>query len=265
MGKIIWICVGAVIVWAGTILLMHRIQTKKIKKLEDDYREKQRVQQKLREEYSVKVQNKQAKIAALQSQINPHFLFNTLNVISGMARLEEAQTTEKMILALSSLFRYNLKTPEQFVLLAKELNVAADYMYLQQMRFGERIRYELDCKARQELVMVPAFTFQPLVENAIIHGIAPKEEGGSIRIVVRQKENRLRIAIGDDGIGMTEEQLKNRLKTTDAGHGGIGLGNVYRRITAMYPDGDFEICSKKDAGTVIVIDIPCREETGDMT
>ena len=75
MGKIIWICVGAVIVWAGTILLMHRIQTKKIKKLEDDYREKQRVQQKLREEYSVKVQNKQAKIAALQSQINPHFLY----------------------------------------------------------------------------------------------------------------------------------------------------------------------------------------------
>ena len=106
------------------------------------------------------------------------------------------------------------------------------------------------------------------MENAIIHGIAPKEEGGSIRIVVRQKENRLRIAIGDDGIGMTEEelqQLKNRLKTADAGHGGIGLGNVYRRITAMYPDGDFEICSKKDAGTVIVIDIPCREETGDMT
>ena len=208
------------------------------------------------------------KLELLKSQINPHFLYNTLNVISGMARLEEAQTTEKMILALSSLFRYNLKTPEQFVLLAKELNVAADYMYLQQMRFGERIRYELDCKARQELVMVPAFTFQPLVENAIIHGIAPKEEGGSIRIVVRQKENRLRIAIGDDGIGMTDEelqQLKNRLKTTDAGHGGIGLGNVYRRITAMYPDGDFEICSKKDAGTVIVIDIPCREETGDMT
>ena len=208
------------------------------------------------------------KLELLKSQINPHFLFNTLNVISGMARLEEAQTTEKMILALSSLFRYNLKTPEQFVLLAKELNVAADYMYLQQMRFGERIRYELDCKARQELVMVPAFTFQPLVENAIIHGIAPKEEGGSIRIVVMQKENRLRIAIGDDGIGMTEEelqQLKNRLKTADAGHGGIGLGNVYRRITAMYPDGDFEICSKKDAGTVIVIDIPCREETGDMT
>ena len=195
-------------------------------------------------------------------------MFNTLNVISGMAKLEEAETTEKMILALSSLFRYNLKTPEQSVPLAKELKVVADYMYLQQMRFGERIRYELNCKVEQELVMVPAFTFQPLVENAIIHGVSPKEEGGSIRIVVRQKEMRLHIVIGDDGIGMTEEelqQLKNRLKTTDAGHGGIGLGNVYRRITAMYPDGDFEICSKKDAGTVIVIDIPCREETGDMT
>ena len=229
---------------------------------------KQQIRELIQRSREQKKEAQQMEYEKLVYQINPHFLFNTLNVISGMARLEEAQTTEKMILALSSLFRYNLKTPEQFVLLAKELNVAADYMYLQQMRFGERIRYELDCKARQELVMVPAFTFQPLVENAIIHGIAPKEEGGSIRIVVRQKENRLRIAIGDDGIGMTEEelqQLKNRLKTADAGHGGIGLGNVYRRITAMYPDGDFEICSKKDAGTVIVIDIPCREETGDMT
>ena len=137
------------------------------------------------------------KLELLKSQINPHFLFNTLNVISGMAKLEEAETTEKMILALSSLFR-------------------ADYMYLQQMRFGERIRYELNCKVEQELVMVPAFTFQPLVENAIIHGVSPKEEGGSIRIVVRQKEMRLHIVIGDDGIGMTEEelqQLKSRLKT----------------------------------------------------
>lgn len=76
------------------------------------------------------------------------------------------------------------------------------------------------------------------------------------------------IVIGDDGIGMTEEelqQLKSRLKTDDARHSGIGLGNVYRRITAMYADGNFEIYSKKNAGTVIFIDIPCREETGDMT
>lgn len=106
------------------------------------------------------------------------------------------------------------------------------------------------------------------MENAIIHGVSPKEEGGSIRIVVRQEEMRLHIVIGDDGIGMTEEelqQLKSRLKTDDARHSGIGLGNVYRRITAMYADGNFEIYSKKNAGTVIFIDIPCREETGDMT
>ena len=116
------------------------------------------------------------KLELLKSQINPHFLFNTLNVISGMARLEEAQTTEKMILALSSLFRYNLKTPEQFVLLAKELNVAADYMYLQQMRFGDRITYRKDCSVDADKVIVPAFTFQPLVENAMKHGIDYMEE-----------------------------------------------------------------------------------------
>ena len=144
-------------------------------------------------EQEMLVERQNAELLALHSQINPHFLFNTLNVISGMAKLEEAETTEKMILALSSLFRYNLKTPEQSVPLAKELKVVADYMYLQQMRFGERIRYELNCKVEQELVMVPAFTFQPLVENAIIHGVSPKEEGGSIRIVVRQEEMRLHI------------------------------------------------------------------------
>ena len=116
----------------------------------------------------------------LKSQINPHFLFNTLNVIGGMADLEGAQTTEAMIQSLSFLFRYNLKTPEKKVSLARELKIVRDYMFLQEMRFGGRITYEIDCQTDAEVVLIPTFTFQPLVENAIIHGLAPKEEGGRI-------------------------------------------------------------------------------------
>lgn len=199
------------------------------------------------------------KLELLKSQINPHFLFNTLNVIGGMANLEDAATTEKMIKALSALFRYNLKTPEVEVPLSQELKVVADYMYLQQMRFGSRITYEVNCRVKEELVLVPTFTFQPLVENAIIHGLAPKEAGGTIRIHIWQRESRLCITVGDNGVGMEEEELfrlREGLKQDEEGHIGIGLGNVYRRICAMYQDGKVEVYSKKNAGTVIRMELP---------
>lgn len=199
------------------------------------------------------------KLELLKNQINPHFLFNTLNVIGGMANLEDADTTEKMIKALSSLFRYNLKTPEAEVALAKELKVVADYMYLQQMRFGGRISYEMDCLVNEELVMVPTFTFQPLVENAIIHGLSPKEEGGRIRIRIWEKEGLLRITVGDNGIGMDEgelEALRNQLRLEEDGQMGIGLGNVCKRVRAMYQESRVEVYSKKGAGTVIAMELP---------
>lgn len=207
------------------------------------------------------------KLELLKSQVNPHFLFNTLNVISGMANLEEAETTEKMIKALSSLFRYNLKTSGFEVPLARELKVVEDYMYLQQMRFGERITYDVVCDADEERTIVPAFTFQPLVENCIIHGLASKEEGGRIRIRIRQKAGMLHIYIGDNGMGMREEelvQLRDRLmnqKNQEKELGGIGLGNIYRRVYAMYADGSMDVYSKYTAGTVVKIVIP--QKSGD--
>lgn len=164
-----------------------------------------------------------------------------------------------MIKALSSLFRYNLKTPEVEIALVRELKVVENYMYLQQMRFGERISYEVNSEVNEELVVVPTFTFQPLVENAIIHGLSPKEAGGRIRIHIWKRAQRLFITIGDDGIGMDEGQLthlREQLRQGEEGHTGIGLGNIYRRIHAMYEDSSVQIYSKKNAGTVIRIEIP---------
>lgn len=195
----------------------------------------------------------------LKNQINPHFLFNTLNVIGGMANLEGAQTTESMIQSLSFLFRYNLKTPEEKVPLARELKVVRDYMFIQEMRFGGRITCEIDCQTDAELVMVPTYTFQPLVENTIIHGLAPKEDGGHILIRIREIRGDICIVVADDGIGMdlkTLQTIRQKLReeeTSRTNRMSIGLFNIYRRIHTMYKDGKMLIHSKAKAGTIIKI------------
>ena len=264
MGKIIWICVGAVIVWAGTILLMHRIQTKKIKKLEDDYREKQRVQQKLREKYSVKVQNKQAKIAALQSQINPHFLFNTLNMISCMARLEDASTTDQMIVHLGNLFRHNLRTKQQEVTLEEELDGLEDYIYLQQMRFDGRITVEKQILVDPARARLPSFTLQPVIENAFSHGLKACEEGGRILLRVWRQGRMLYVTVADNGKGMTEEELaalSEKMRQSEQTGKSIGLGNIFRRVSMLYPDtGKMQVFSRAGHGTVVRFEIPQGEE-----
>lgn len=198
----------------------------------------------------------------LKNQINPHFLFNTLNVIGGMANLEGASTTEAMIQSLSFLFRYNLKTPEEKVSLARELKVVRDYMFIQEKRFGNRITYKIDCQMDAESILIPTFTFQPLVENAIIHGLSQKEEGGQILIRIREVGEQICIAVADNGVGMELDvlrQLRQGLRKEETDRNGrvsIGIFNIYKRIHAMYADGQMRIHSKAGVGTIISIRIP---------
>lgn len=207
------------------------------------------------------------KFEVLRHQINPHFLFNTLNVISGMACLEDAKTTDKMIKALSSLLRYNLRMEEKETTLEHELSVMNDYMYLQEMRFGERIKYEIECSADLKSASVPTFVLQPIVENSIVHGISPKEEGGYIRIKVEKKLSdppRLIIMIADTGVGVNEEMLnvlRSKLSDINEERKAIGISNIYRRIKLMYPDSVIEISSTEGEGMIFKIDIPFIRET----
>lgn len=200
-----------------------------------------------------------ARLELLKSQINPHFLFNTLNMIACMAKLEEAVTTERMISSMGSLFRYNLKTSEQIVTLARELKVVQDYMYIQQMRFGSRILYSCDLKVDAEQAMIPAFTLQPVVENAMVHGLSKKEQGGRVHVRVWEQGNRLVISVADTGLGMSEERLAEvteAMKERRTSRIGIGLGNIYKRIHMMYKQGEFRIASIEGRGTVIQMFIP---------
>ena len=203
-----------------------------------------------------------ARLELLKSQINPHFLFNTLNMIACMAKLEEADTTERMISSMSSLFRYNLKTSEQIVPLAQELKVVEDYMYIQQMRFGSRIAYDCRLEVDEEETIIPAFTLQPIVENAIIHGLSKKEQGGKILLKIWKEGNKVIISVADTGVGMSQEsllKLRGALKAGGTARVGIGLGNICRRIHAMYKNGDFRIYSSQGNGTVVQVTVPQDE------
>ena len=143
--------------------------------------------------------------------------------------------------------------------LARELKVVRDYMFLQEMRFGGRITYRIDCQTDAQLVHIPTFTFQPLVENAIIHGLASKEEGGSIFIRIRERYGKICIVVADNGVGMELEalrQLRRELRDEETGRTrrtSIGLSNIDKRIHMMYQHGTMQIHSKCGVGTIVRI------------
>lgn len=206
------------------------------------------------EKLEVEKRLESTKLELLKSQLNPHFLFNTLNMIACMAKLEDADTTEQMITSMSHLFRYNLKSTGPMALLAHELKVVRDYMYIQQMRFGDRICYDIECLVDRDTVMIPTFTLQPIVENAVIHGISKKEQGGKVYIRVWQKAQKMMITVADTGVGMDDETLRllrEALKGNLSGKVGIGLGNIYKRFHGMYQEGELTIHSRRGRGTVV--------------
>lgn len=205
------------------------------------------------------------RLEMLKSQVNPHFLFNTLNMISCMARLEDAATTDRMILSLSNLFRYNLRTTEQEVWLEQEIDALADYVYIQQMRLDSRVSCHNHILVDASTVRIPSFTLQPVVENAFVHGLASKEADGRITLRIWQEGENLIVSIADNGAGMTQKELEDlngKLRRSEQTSRGIGLGNICRRIEMMYPGGAYHIYSKPGRGTVIQFIIPqTKEET----
>ena len=204
------------------------------------------------------------RLEMLRSQVDPHFLFNTLNMISCMARLEDASTTDRMILSLSGIFRYNLRTKAQEVWLEEELKVLEDYLYLQHMRFDGRMACRMDLKVDPARVRIPSFTLQPVVENAFRHGLKDLESGGRILLRIWQTKAGVQVSIADNGKGMTDEELKDLYRRIEeceeTGHG-IGLGNISRRIRMLYGDaGDFRIHTRPGRGTVIRMTIPQKPD-----
>ena len=203
------------------------------------------------------------RLEVLKSQVNPHFLFNTLNMISCMARLEDASTTAQMIVHLGSLFRHNLRTKRQQITLEEELDGLEDYIYLQQMRFDGRITVEKNIQVQPAAVFVPSFMLQPVVENAYSHGLKSREEGGRILLRAWMQGKVLVLTVADNGKGMTPEELdavQAKIARSEQTGRSIGLGNISRRIGMLYPGGKMQVYSRAGHGTVVRFELPQTQQ-----
>lgn len=205
---------------------------------------------------------RQSELKVLQSQINPHFLFNTLNCINQTAIKEKAGNTEKLIRSVSEILRYSLSKLDRNTTLEDEINIVKEYIYIQQLRFDDRLKFQLVIEADLKKYLVPAMTLQPFVENAFIHGIEPMMEGGLISIKIKDTNQFCVIKIEDTGCGMDEGTLaKISVNDDDQEHKGhttgLGIKSVAKRLELMYGSTDlFFIDSQRGRGTTIILRIP---------
>jgi len=194
----------------------------------------------------------EARLDALQRQINPHFLFNTLNSIASLVRVKP-EMARQMTVKLASIFRAILKDHDTFVPLRDELSFTDDYLDIEVVRFGAKLQVEKDIDPRTLDVLVPSILLQPLIENSIKHGLEPRLNGGTVTLRSRLEGDRVLIEVADDGVGMGNRPA-SALKRAGAG---IGMKNVQERLEVLYGNqARFEVVSNPGRGTLVTIEIP---------
>ena len=208
--------------------------------------------------YKMELTQKQAELEFLQMQINPHFLYNALDTISWMALAKGNMDVSEMTIALAELLRATIKK-ESFITLREEMNTVKDYLLIQQERFGDKISSEYFVEEDAYSCMVPNFILQPVIENAIIHGLEPKIEKGKVSINISIQDEFLTFLVEDNGVGMDETEILDLYKKCRENNTkqSIGLKNVYRRLLLCYGEASMlKIESKKEQGTRISFLIP---------
>ncbi|MEF2965493.1 sensor histidine kinase [Paenibacillus sp. M1] len=210
---------------------------------------------------------KELELKTLQSQINPHFLFNTLNSISKLAYIEGAEKTSDLAVSVSRLLRYNLQKLDQAVTLREEVAHAGEYMSIQKARFRDRIVFMTEINEEVLDGMIPCLTLQPIMENAFVHGIEEMEEGAVLKLSIGKGEDgTVDIEIRDNGVGMSADKVEMLLQSIQeeaprfAGNGqstGLGTHNVFKRLHLFFEGRQkIEIDSKEGAGTVVRFKLP---------
>jgi two-component system LytT family sensor kinase len=209
-----------------------------------------RIEMKLEEQKRLLLE---ARLDALQRQINPHFLFNTLNSIASLVR-KKPELAREMIVKLGSILRALLRDHDSYVSLREELKFTDDYLDIEVVRFGaEKLRVVKEIDPRTLEVLVPSILLQPLIENSIKHGLEPRLKGGTVTLRSQLEGDRLRIEVADDGVGIGN-QPASALRRTGAG---IGMKNVRERLEVLYGDqASFSVVSNPGRGTLVAIEIP---------
>ena len=241
-----------------------------------DHMEKQRISMEneamMKErELSMEAHLKDAQLKYLQAQINPHFLFNCLNAGAQLAAMEDAQRTEVFVSKMADFFRYNVKKMQEDANLYEEIAAVDNYIYILNVRFAGDITYTKHIAQGVENIRVPSMILQPIVENAVTHGVRDRMDNAQISLNVEREEDRLRITIRDNGAGMTEAQIHAvmtgsvRQTNKEGDSTGIGLDNVMNRLRLYYNrENLFSIYSEGlDKGTEVTIILPLEAEGED--
>lgn len=241
--------------------LVDTIQTQ-FERIREDQRVREQLQKAEMENMRISSALQNSQLRLLQSRINPHFLFNTLNMISQTAYMEGAGETARLMEATADFLRYNLGKVTKAVTLGDEIANVNDYIYIQQCRFGKRIRFVFETQPECGGQSVPCMVLQPLVENSIKYGVGLMISGGEVIVRIFRREDRCWMEVEDNGEGMTPEVLESlRASLTDKADAGehIGLRNVYQRLL-LYFNGDvkFDIASGHGC-TRVRIGLPWRE------
>jgi signal transduction histidine kinase len=195
----------------------------------------------------------EAQLQALQRQLHPHFLFNTLHTISALMH-RDIEAADAMLARLSDLLRLTLdRLGVQEVTLKEELEFLEKYLEIERTRFGDRLMVQLDIEPEALDLSVPNLVLQPLVENAIRHGIAPRMGGGRLQIVARRTGDRLWMMVRDNGAGLSKDKL-------EAFNHGVGLSNTRSRLEHLYPNAHrFEFHEPSDGGLAVTLEIPASD------
>ncbi|MEW6727653.1 MAG: histidine kinase [Bacillota bacterium] len=205
-----------------------------------------------------------AELDALRAQINPHFLFNTLNTITMFIRTNP-EMARRLLIRLATFFRYALKRTGHFSTLAEELECVNNYLILEKARFREKLRFHRDIDRGLCEYMVPVLTLQPLVENAVKHGIAPKIGSGTVRVTVKRQGDEIAIEVSDDGVGIPPDIMSRVFEPGFGSGSGVGLSNVNERLKSLFGEEyGLSIQSEVGKGTTIGFRVPlCKNSVAE--
>ena len=208
----------------------------------------------------LELKRNQAQLHALQSQINPHFLFNALATIRTRSLMKEEHETARIIHNMAKIFRKSLQWNQDWVSIKEEMDLVLCFLEIQVYRFGDKLEYDLKVDTSAEMCKIPKMVLQTLVENASIHGIEPKKQAGRIEISITRSEGFLLCTVKDNGVGMKEARLQELMRSLDSGEeigDNVGLKNLYYRLKMHYGDrASFEIISAPCEGTEVRLKLP---------
>lgn len=205
-------------------------------------------------------EKRKSEIKALQAQINPHFLYNTLETIIWMSASGKNQEVVKVTEALAGLFRTSISRGESLVDMRVEVENIESYLTIQKMRYRDKLRYSIDIPEELLDLRIPKLILQPIVENAIYHGIKPLPEGGKVWISAKREDGSIILVVEDSGIGMSEQELRELFLPKQRGSRGIGVLNVHERIRLVFGEGyGLKYTQREVGGTRVEVLMPAVE------